>query len=256
MSSIIPQLHLSLAKERAEPNTRPVKRARTGKYSAQHSQDMSPVTPANVASHSGWKVTSTGRLMRPMRMRPGKPLPLPIALKERSANTVRKKRTKDPPIRARRRTIDMTRWGGERLSGLFLGALNDTEPMVQDEQLIQRAAESSTTRTTISPVQHVGETLQLPVQDSVQLDVSSEKNQSLRLLQTLFGGLENNESNWIGRESVELDDQPEQEGLLVSHSDNVADPAETHPRPPTSRLRDLFAPHEEGATCFQPYSLY
>lgn len=90
---------------------------------------MSLVTPENVASRGGWKVTPLGRLVKPVRMRPEhslpeQVLPTPTAKPKgkltKGAEPKKKKRTKEPPTRARRRTIDPLKYGSQQLKGAFL----------------------------------------------------------------------------------------------------------------------------------------
>ncbi|KAI8985757.1 hypothetical protein BD414DRAFT_537229 [Trametes punicea] len=89
-----------------------------------HAADMLLVTPENVKSRGGWRVTATGRLIRPMRMRPDRPLPEPLdtATMDKSKGKAGKgkKRVREPPTRARRKTIDPTKWGSTHLKGIFL----------------------------------------------------------------------------------------------------------------------------------------
>lgn len=201
---------------------------------------MDLVTPDNVSSKPGWKVTSTGKLLRPMRMRPGKPLPPPIQLtatskedkKKIAAKERKKKKDRNPATRARKRTIDVTRWGGERLSGIFLGGgvADDmrTEPPTtsssknsanQDEEeessssYQQSDAESphsppapiDSVKPRYSPSAH---TSGFPIAVSASpvashIDLALEQSQSLNLIKSIFGGKD--ETNWIGRESVGSD---------------------------------------------------
>ncbi|KAL1944841.1 hypothetical protein VTO73DRAFT_2461 [Trametes versicolor] len=90
--------------------------------------DMSLVTPETAPTLGGWRVTATGRLIRPIRTRPDHPLPEPIVVakpetskgktdKDKGKN---RKRVRVPPTRARRRTIDPTKWGSTHLKGIFL----------------------------------------------------------------------------------------------------------------------------------------
>ena len=91
---------------------------------------MSLVTRENVHQRGPrWHITPLGRLIRPMRMRPARPLGLPLdrdVLKAQniSQNKGKKKRraraAPSPPTRARRKTIDPLRWGSMHLSGVFL----------------------------------------------------------------------------------------------------------------------------------------
>lgn len=93
-----------------------------------HAADMSLVTPENVAGRGGWKVTPMGRLVKPIRMRPGHPLPEPVAAApvkakgkgKKEEEKKRRKRAKEPPTRARRQTIDPLKYGSQHLKGVFL----------------------------------------------------------------------------------------------------------------------------------------
>ncbi|KAJ7464418.1 hypothetical protein FB451DRAFT_438606, partial [Mycena latifolia] len=105
-----------------------------------HAEDMSPVTPENAAHRSGWKVTEMGRVMRPVRMRPERPLSTPLTssvpkkLAASKDKDTKPKKRRDPDSRSRRRTIDMMRWGSVHLKGLFLeDAGHVTAELSQDE---------------------------------------------------------------------------------------------------------------------------
>ncbi|KAG0702710.1 hypothetical protein DFH29DRAFT_804512 [Suillus ampliporus] len=99
--------------------------------SSTHALDMSLITPETAPTRGGWRVTEMGRVVRVMRMRPEKPLEPPRVLvttnKKREKDGKlgtgkRKKRVKVPPTRARRRTIDPTRWDSAHLKGIWLDA--------------------------------------------------------------------------------------------------------------------------------------
>lgn len=95
---------------------------------------MSLVTAENVNERPGWKVTPMGRIIRPVRIRPEHPLGEPLEVKKvkrklkddgkgddkGEEKKKRKKREKQPDTRARRKTIDPTRWGSVHLKGMFL----------------------------------------------------------------------------------------------------------------------------------------
>ncbi|PPQ63114.1 hypothetical protein CVT24_005825 [Panaeolus cyanescens] len=96
------------------------------KYGAVLAEDMSLVTPEN-AKQRGWKVTEMGRIMKPVKIRPTHPLPdiqetrsKPVKGKADATEKKKKKRVKEADTRARRRTIDMTKWGSTHLKGMFL----------------------------------------------------------------------------------------------------------------------------------------
>ncbi|KAL0954164.1 hypothetical protein HGRIS_005298 [Hohenbuehelia grisea] len=112
----------------------PRKRRRHGL--GEFADDMSLVTPDNAAQRPGWKVTPMGRVVRPMRMRPDKPLSgLPLPPPPKSVSKVKsdkgsekKKRvkTKAPLVRSQRRLIDPTQWNSVHLKGVFLESVSPT----------------------------------------------------------------------------------------------------------------------------------
>lgn len=90
---------------------------------------MSLVTLENVSGRGGWKVTPLGRLVRPIRMRPEKPLPDQISTttitkgkgkQPKGVQVKKRRRTKEPPVRARRRTIDPLKYSSQHIKGIFL----------------------------------------------------------------------------------------------------------------------------------------
>ena len=122
-----------IAKELAA-DTEPSKKKRK-RAAGIHAADMSLVTPSNVAERNGWKLTTMGRMMRPIRMRPARPLP-PQAQSTLRRNVhgktaagkegkEKKRRVREPDVRARRRTIDPTRWDSVHLKGMFLDVVTD-----------------------------------------------------------------------------------------------------------------------------------
>ncbi|KAJ6546408.1 hypothetical protein DFH09DRAFT_927192 [Mycena vulgaris] len=126
-----------------------------------HAEDMSPVTPENAAGRSGWKVTEMGRVMRPVRIRPARPLPPPLTSslpktfsgsKEKDAKkeATKPKKRRDPDSRSRRRTIDMMRWGSVHLKGIFLeDAGQSIGDVSQDE--VQEIVEANQSDTSDEP---------------------------------------------------------------------------------------------------------
>ncbi|KAF8840447.1 hypothetical protein BDN67DRAFT_1069276 [Paxillus ammoniavirescens] len=92
---------------------------------------LSALSPTAAASTPGWVVTPSGRIVRPLRMRPERPLEpvrsLLTASKGKDAKIKAgkvKKRTKPPLVRARRRKIDPTRWDSVYLKGVFLDSVS------------------------------------------------------------------------------------------------------------------------------------
>ncbi|KAG2132958.1 hypothetical protein DEU56DRAFT_422192 [Suillus clintonianus] len=110
----------------------PPKKRRANSKVGTHAPDMSLITPETALTRGGWRVTEMGRVVRVMRMRPEKALEPPRALasagtKKRDKDGKlgtgrRKKRVKLPATRARRRTIDPTRWDSTHLKGIWLDA--------------------------------------------------------------------------------------------------------------------------------------
>jgi hypothetical protein len=124
-------LSFRIAKELAADPEPPKKKRK--RAAGVHAADMSLVTPSNVAERNGWKVTTMGRMVRPIRMRPARPLP-PQALStlRRNGKTAagkdgkeKRRRIREPDVRARRRTIDPTRWDSVHLKGMFLDVITD-----------------------------------------------------------------------------------------------------------------------------------
>lgn len=142
----------SIAKEKAKdaPPARKKRRLAKGVQGV-HALDMTLVTPENVQERGGWRVTPLGRIIRPIRMRPEHPLPDPmvkaVATKTRDnkkgVEKERKKRPRDPPTRARRRTIDPTKWGSQHLEGIFLdGGVVPATAQVIVENLVDESNSS------------------------------------------------------------------------------------------------------------------
>ncbi|EMD39117.1 hypothetical protein CERSUDRAFT_112807 [Gelatoporia subvermispora B] len=135
-----PDFRERIARENEAQDEPPTKKRRLPRgVHGVHSADMSLVTPENAVSRPGWHVTPLGRVVRPVRMRPEHPLP-PLVIanqpavkskgKKADEAKAKKKRAKEPPTRARRRTIDPLKYGSTQLKGAFL------ESVVVDRQNI------------------------------------------------------------------------------------------------------------------------
>ncbi|TCD61804.1 hypothetical protein EIP91_007890 [Steccherinum ochraceum] len=132
-----PDFRERIAKEHQPPpeDAPPRKKRRLAKgVQGIHAADMTLVTAENVQDRGGWRVTPLGRIVRPIRVRPEHPLPEPL-VKAQEVEKMKKKekgekgkekgkrrRVREPPTRARRRTIDPTKWGSQHLKGAFLEA--------------------------------------------------------------------------------------------------------------------------------------
>ncbi|KAF7296385.1 hypothetical protein HMN09_01108600 [Mycena chlorophos] len=249
-----------IAAENASPTpTRKRKRAAAGV----HAPDMSLVTPENAATRAGWTVSAMGRVLRPMRMRPARPLPPPldVGASAKATTTTKKtkmeqkegkerkerKRRREPDVRAPRKTIDVTRWGSVQLKGVFLenaGAAKskdddhleakmdsvdedgsstsgDDDGDDDDEEEAEPASalkpvdsspkhSADKPQTKPAPVVPPPKSAQAPITlqrqqlpENHAMDLVGEKNDTLRLLDSLFGG--SGAKSWGGRESVGSD---------------------------------------------------
>lgn len=231
-----PDFRERLEKERADAAGEPPKKRRRLPRGVQgvHAADMSLVTPENVATRSGWRVTPTGRMIRPIRMRPEHPLPEPLPSTSSSKNKKiekagkKRKRVRDPPTRARRKTIDPTKYGSQQLKGAFLESAVTVGPAVAPLRLEVQASEESeedesgseedaTTKEAdiddtsarsspapSSPPEAPPPTVMRKApQDGTHHDLEQEKQHTLGFLQSLFG--DRGEVDWGGAESVDSD---------------------------------------------------
>ena len=206
---------------------------------------MSLVTPENVTQRAGWTITPLGRILRPVKMRPARPLPPATELHDKKRadgeGKKKRKRVKDPESRARRRTIDMTRWGSVYLKGSFLamevvgaGRQDANKPLnvATDLELAAGTSSDSGTETeseaadvpvedaqaaepisqsdpppasvlTLIPGWSQTSQSQAPPATSQTSLLSEEKSHNLTLLASLFGGKTN--LDWVGREDLGSD---------------------------------------------------
>ncbi|KAJ6614139.1 hypothetical protein B0H10DRAFT_2221605 [Mycena sp. CBHHK59/15] len=294
-----PDFDQRIVQENAEEPAPPRRKRTRG---AVYAEDMSLVTPENAAQRSGWKVTEMGRVMRKVRMRPERPLPPPLAVKMTSRpkdkdtkkEGAKPKKRRDPDSRSRKRTIDMMRWGSVHLKGIFLEDAGHSTS--QDEVRAMVEVHQSDSSSSSDPDEHpivvepkkaaavVKPTATVPVSTHLaapiaksnpaaqsDVDLAAEKNQSLSLLQSLFGA---QGGEWGGRESVDSDIDEEEllriGGETAREDDTIEfvpmdvdskepkivapslNPAETTPPPPpqkkatqATKLKDLFVSRDE-----------
>ena len=216
----------------SEETARPRKRRRltTARgVQARHARDMSLVTPSNAHQRPQWCVTPLGRLVRPMRMRPARPIGLPVdvlkaqnqslSFKSQEGKERRKRRriaASTPPTRARRVTIDPLRWGSTHISGQFLEGERVLIPPALDAG--GKASDKARVSSEIEGDEEVEEILdasQSPVDDNdeppcsssipadtTNADLAAEKAVALRLLHSMFGEAD---EDWGGVEDVDSD---------------------------------------------------
>lgn len=214
---------------------------------------MSPVTPENVKDHKGWKVTPLGRIVHPIKMRPSHPLPDPVedAPKSKAKSSAgkekeKKRKLKEPPTRARKRTIDPTKWNSKHLKGAFLDAvvaypeptlrrpefpkhdeasssssqISDDDDESDDEassrpQISTPTVPVVSSSSVVKPIEPRAKSPGVSLPDS---DLLQEKKASLGLLQSLFGA---NDDDWGGRESLsDVDMDETQPGSHTVEADN------------------------------------
>ena len=232
---------------------RPRKRRRLAArgVQARHAHDMSLVTTSNVHQRPQWRVTPLGRLIRPMRMRPARPLGPPLAIlktktqnlssKVKEARNRRRAAAAVPPTRARRLTIDPLRWGSTHLSGVFLdgeralvspalpaggeasGGSGESTEVDADEEVEQilDVTQSPTDDNGESDVPPRAETSAPPRSpsapvDTTSADLAAEKAKALQLLYSMF---DEADEDWGGAESVDSD--LEQEAATATRANAV-----------------------------------
>jgi hypothetical protein len=189
---------------------------------------MSLVTPETAVHRQGWHVTPLGRVIRPMRMRPVKPLPdMDGSGKKKVKDQVqkRKRRFKAPITRSRRRTIDPTKWGSIYLKGLFLDvdgvpgstkretgiAIDCSTRGISSKDIagstdhgIATLSPATSERIIAAATMVSSPSTSLPIQSLDDgTDLALEKNRSMALLETHFGF--NEIDDWMGKESVGSD---------------------------------------------------
>ncbi|KAH9166654.1 hypothetical protein EDB89DRAFT_2075593 [Lactarius sanguifluus] len=237
-------------------DTRPQKRRRLARgVHGRHTQDMSLTTPENIHQRPQWRLTPLGRLIRPMRMRPARPLDPPLRAKNpdkaKGIGKAKKGRVHPPPTRARRQTIDPLRWGSTHLSGLFLdGGTNGETTEVEEVEHILDVSDQT-------PPGDDDDDDQTPLR--AEVDLAAETAGALDLLGAMFGEA----NDWGGTESVDSDVEMAAHAVpgLPESTDFEVVPADHEPRaaqrstvdgqeeptpvPTTTKLKDLFAPREQ-----------
>ena len=224
----------------SEEACRPRKRRRLAARGvhARHAHDMSIVTPSNVHQRPQWRVTPLGRLIRPMRMRPARPLGPPLEnlkpqnpkLQSKGKEGRKRRRAAAPPTRARRMTIDPLRWGSVHISGVFLdGERALVSPALAVGGESNSGNGESTEVDADEEVEKILDVSQSPADsddsdvppraepsapsrspsipaDPTSADLAAEKAKALRLLYSMF---DEADEDWGGAESVDSDVEQE-----------------------------------------------
>ena len=196
-----------------------------------------------------------GRIVHPVRMRPGKPLPLASSVtpstSEKKDEKKKRKREKPKLVRARRRTIDPTKWDSQHLKGAFLDSIvvadqGDNFPVAtssrpnaaDDREEVDLSSDEEdegdeSHPSEPDPVVEGSSTAPALAQmqcDTVDTDhdFNQEKLHALSLLDSMFGGLEGDQE-WGGKEALDSDvPMPE------------LSPVQTPPSPQPSSSKEVF----------------
>ena len=195
-----------------------------------HAEDMSLVTQENAIRRSGWHVSPLGRITHPIKMRPTHPLTVKQEEVTRTNSTKRTKGAKtikNLDSHARRKRIDMIKWGSTHLKGIFLdleipsssnnaldedkyrkGYTDDEEDHmdVDDSKASNvHAAQSSPAFAPISTADAshtITMSIHSPQDPRQQIDLHQEKAHNLDFITSLFNGNDRVDDDWVGRESV------------------------------------------------------
>ncbi|KAI6008087.1 hypothetical protein EDC04DRAFT_3146496 [Pisolithus marmoratus] len=99
-----------------------------------------PLSRDDAVKAPGWVMLPSGRVIRPMKMRPERPLERTHATggvqrtRGQSGEKGKKgRKRKDPPLRARRRMIDPTTWDSTYLTGALLEMVVDAGTVAEEE---------------------------------------------------------------------------------------------------------------------------
>lgn len=213
---------LSLRKEREEQPQQPKKRRKILRGCVGvHAADMNPVSPSNVSKHPAWRKTPLGRLLRPMRMRPLRPLHMPSETSVQNPK-ITKKRPKQLPTRLRRRLLDPEAWGAEYLKGIMLEGSSTAVLNRPSEKLPTSSVEKDKNavlpaKTALRHKSPIPASVQITEQASPSLkkigqdsqpptsDIAKEAALNLSLLNSLFAG---DADDWGGVESLSDIDIP------------------------------------------------
>ncbi|KAH7910241.1 hypothetical protein BJ138DRAFT_1009253 [Hygrophoropsis aurantiaca] len=233
--------------ERMKADAEPPKKKRR-RENGVHAEDMSLVTPEDANKRGGWRVTPMGRVVRPLRMRPARPLEPQIAvtrgIKKAGPNGKEKrKRVKAPATRARRRTIDPTKWDSVHLKGMFLdadGVIIPREEVRQEavrDGSISESEDSSSEDSNASALEAMEDVREAPIEELLRQD--------------------SNQHPYTG-DDMQVEEVPIEEVIrstqilppeMESEPPNDAESSRTAATAPTqmTKLKDLFAPREEEA---------
>ncbi|EGN96949.1 hypothetical protein SERLA73DRAFT_170295 [Serpula lacrymans var. lacrymans S7.3] len=235
-----PDYHERLEAERSESSGPPKKKRKSAQ--GVHAPDMSLVTPENASERGGWRVTQMGRIVRPARMRPERPLAPQMSTPSvsKKGGLKKKPRIKAALVRSRRRTIDPTKWDSVHLKGMFL----DAEGVISQKKEIKEDVDNTG--------KHANDTSSDDDTDSEMSSVHEEQESSTN---DAYAVLKNPHTEPPTSLNVSMDvdikvlrSQKEPFVALVEEPliDTHVSPGPERPTRVT-KLKDLFAPREEEA---------
>ncbi len=242
-------------------------------HGAIHGEDMSLVTQENVIRRSGWHVSPLGRITHPIKMRPTHPLMIKQEEVTRTNSTKRTvKRIKNLDSHARRRKIDMIKWGSTHLKGIFLDLeipSSRNKPLDEDEyrksyteeedymNIDDSEASSVHSGPAFAPVSTADASRDVATSTHSlhdprqQIDMHHEKVYNLDFITSLFDGNDRVDGDWIGRESVGSDIDVEElvksDHLLTCEEVGFEEVPRTQSGGETSLSKAIrLNPHTEG----------
>lgn len=180
-----------------------------------------PLTTSVAERSPGWVVTPMGRLVRPIKMRPPRPLPpqqqtvIRSSKKEKEGKEKGKKKNKKLDTRARRRVIDPTKWDSTLLKGMWLeGVTVAADDMKIVDLTLETTANDSTSESEderdaidghympSALLEEAGKPSGPSVHQITTADLRDETRSSLAFLSSMF---RDEDDNWLGRESIGSD---------------------------------------------------
>ena len=218
--------------ESAEETKRARKARKLQKYGAAHAQDMSLVTKENAHERPGWVVTPLERVVRPMKMKPLRPL-TDMDAKVSKGKEPKKRKGETAEVRVRRRRIDMLKYGSVHLKGVFV------DMVVPNLGLDEGNVPSTTRKEGVS-------SRRSEVVDENEMEIDEREPSAAH--EEDEDGSDEDSGSGLEDEVMEGDGSDVQAGAEEP-------PDQESARPPTTiaKLKDLFAPQEENGSSSDPH---
>ena len=229
--------------EAKEEDRRARKRRRLQDYGAIHGQDMTVVTKENAHARPGWTVTPLGRIIRPMKMRPLRPLARPDTSIGKGVVKKKKKKKRKLEVeqRAKRQKIDMLKYGSVHLKGVFV------DVTIPDSGYAVHADEPSGSYL----VDDHGPTTKAGNDETVESDSSKEsEEEDDDDEEKRVENEDDDEDDEDGDEGDEEDDEDddeddEDEDKKLSSEELSTSENKQSNKTTTNKLKELFAPRDE-----------